>query len=133
MTAPFPQMVTFIYADPAEPCWRFYGEALALPLVLDQSGCRIYRVAGDHDIVIETNFKRVVCGISVVALEENVRRGSFRLHKINDREEGDALEFDVVTAPGRHAMEVAHVRELRKRQELFPFKCDRFLDLAMDS
>ena len=44
---PFPQMVTFIYADPVEPCWRFYGEALALPLVLDQSGCRIYRVAGD--------------------------------------------------------------------------------------
>jgi catechol 2,3-dioxygenase-like lactoylglutathione lyase family enzyme len=40
-------MVTFVYADPPEPCWRFYGEALALPLVLDQGGCRIYRVAGD--------------------------------------------------------------------------------------
>jgi len=47
MTAPFPQMVTFIYADKPEPCWQFYGEALGLPLVLDQGGCRIYRVAGE--------------------------------------------------------------------------------------
>ena len=47
MSAPFPQMVTFLYADPPEPCWRFYGAALGLPLVLDQSGCRIYRVAGE--------------------------------------------------------------------------------------
>jgi catechol 2,3-dioxygenase-like lactoylglutathione lyase family enzyme len=39
---PIAQAVTFLYADPPEPAWRFYEEVLGLPLVQDQGTCRIY-------------------------------------------------------------------------------------------
>jgi catechol 2,3-dioxygenase-like lactoylglutathione lyase family enzyme len=46
--APFEQQVTFLYVRDAEASFRFYGETLELPLVLDQGAARIYRVgAGD--------------------------------------------------------------------------------------
>ncbi len=43
--APFEQQVTFLYVRDTEASYRFYGETLGLPLVLDQGLARIYRVA----------------------------------------------------------------------------------------
>lgn len=46
--APFEQAVTFLYVRDIEASYRFYGETLELPLVLDQGLARIYRVgSGD--------------------------------------------------------------------------------------
>lgn len=48
MPSPFEQQVTFLYVRDTEISWRFYGETLELPLVLDQGLARIYRVgSGD--------------------------------------------------------------------------------------
>lgn len=41
----FAQAITFLYADPVEESWRFYEEAIGLPLVQDQGTCRIYEAA----------------------------------------------------------------------------------------
>ncbi len=43
----FDQQVTFLYTRDLERSAAFYGETLGLPLVLDQGGCRIYRVSSD--------------------------------------------------------------------------------------
>lgn len=39
------QQITFLYAEDAEACWRFYEEVLGLTLVQDQRSCRIYAAA----------------------------------------------------------------------------------------
>ncbi|MDJ0520802.1 MAG: VOC family protein [Planctomycetota bacterium] len=39
--------ITFCYVPDLQAAARFYEEVLGLPLVLDQGGCRIYRVAGE--------------------------------------------------------------------------------------
>lgn len=44
---PFGQQVTFLYTRDLAAAAHFYEEMLALPLVLDQGACRIYRVARD--------------------------------------------------------------------------------------
>jgi len=62
-----------------------------------------------------------VRGIAVVALEQKrawPRASGFT--SSGDGEESDPLEFHIELAPGGDAMEVAHVLELRQRQELFP-------------
>jgi catechol 2,3-dioxygenase-like lactoylglutathione lyase family enzyme len=41
------QQVTFLYSRDLATAARFYEQVLALPLVLDQGTCRIYRVAGE--------------------------------------------------------------------------------------
>ena len=41
----FDSQITFIYTRDLETASAFYGDLLELPLVLDQGGCRIYRVA----------------------------------------------------------------------------------------
>ena len=41
----FDQQVTFIYTDDLDRSATFYGDVLALPLVLDQGACRIYQTA----------------------------------------------------------------------------------------
>ncbi len=41
------QQVTFLYTRDLAKTAVFYEETLALPLVLDQGSCRIYRVSGD--------------------------------------------------------------------------------------
>ena len=48
MTRPvIDQQVTFLYTRDLAKTAVFYEEVLALPLVLDQGSCRIYRVSGD--------------------------------------------------------------------------------------
>jgi catechol 2,3-dioxygenase-like lactoylglutathione lyase family enzyme len=48
MTPPlFDQQITFLYTPDLAATARFYEEVLALPLVLDQGDCRIYRVSHD--------------------------------------------------------------------------------------
>ena len=41
----FDSLITFGYTRKPEETWRFYEDLLNLPLVLDQGGCRIWRVA----------------------------------------------------------------------------------------
>ena len=41
------QQITFFYTQDGAKTWAFYEQVVGLPLVLDQGGCRIYRVAGD--------------------------------------------------------------------------------------
>ena len=41
------QQVTFLYTENLEGTSHFYEEILALPLILDQGGCRIYRICDD--------------------------------------------------------------------------------------
>lgn len=42
---PHDALVVFLYVDDLERSSRFYGQALGLPLVLDQGSCRLYQVA----------------------------------------------------------------------------------------
>lgn len=42
---PFDSQITFCYTRDLDETARFYEELLELPLVLEQAGCRIYRVA----------------------------------------------------------------------------------------
>jgi len=44
---PLTQQVTFLYTRDLQQTAVFYEQTLALPLVLDQEACRIYRVAND--------------------------------------------------------------------------------------
>ncbi len=44
--AAFDAALTFGYTKKPEETWHFYENLLQLPLVLDQGGCRIWRVAG---------------------------------------------------------------------------------------
>lgn len=46
-TLKFDQQVTFLYTRNLVDTAAFYEGLLGLPLVLDQGGCRIYRVSGD--------------------------------------------------------------------------------------
>lgn len=41
------QQITFFYTEDGPRAWAFYEQVIGLPLVLDQGGCRIYRVAGE--------------------------------------------------------------------------------------
>ncbi len=41
---PITEQITFLYTEDLAKTAHFYEEVLALPLVLDQGGCRIYRV-----------------------------------------------------------------------------------------
>jgi catechol 2,3-dioxygenase-like lactoylglutathione lyase family enzyme len=41
------QQVTFLFTNDLAATVHFYEEILALPLVLDQGSCRIYRVSND--------------------------------------------------------------------------------------
>jgi catechol 2,3-dioxygenase-like lactoylglutathione lyase family enzyme len=41
------QQVTFLYTLDLKTTARFYEDIMGLTLVLDQGGCRIYRVSGD--------------------------------------------------------------------------------------
>lgn len=43
----FDQQVTFLYTLDLETTKHFYEEVMGLALVLDQGGCRIYRVSDD--------------------------------------------------------------------------------------
>ena len=43
----FDQQVTFLYCHDLRTSIAFYEETLGLEMVLDQGGCRIYRVSGD--------------------------------------------------------------------------------------
>ncbi len=47
MEPSFDQFVIFLYARDLERSAAFYGDILGLPLVLDQGGCRIFRIGRD--------------------------------------------------------------------------------------
>jgi catechol 2,3-dioxygenase-like lactoylglutathione lyase family enzyme len=44
---PFDSQITFCYTRDLEATARFYEDLLELPMILDQGGCRIYRVASE--------------------------------------------------------------------------------------
>jgi catechol 2,3-dioxygenase-like lactoylglutathione lyase family enzyme len=41
------QYITFIYVKDLERTSQFYEEVMGFPLILDQGGCRIVKIAGD--------------------------------------------------------------------------------------
>ncbi len=51
-------MITFCYTQNMEKSHWFYSDVLELPMVLDQGGCRIYRVAGDSYIGFCSKFEK---------------------------------------------------------------------------
>ena len=48
MPLPAVQQITFLYTRSMEKSAPFYEDVLGLRLALDQGGCRIYHVAGQH-------------------------------------------------------------------------------------
>ncbi|MGC9400318.1 MAG: VOC family protein [Anaerolineae bacterium] len=44
---PITEQITFLYTRDLASTAHFYEEVMALPLVLDQGACRIYRVTGE--------------------------------------------------------------------------------------
>lgn len=48
MSLSFDQLVTFLYVEDLERSEHFYGDVLALPLVLNQGAARIYRVGAGN-------------------------------------------------------------------------------------
>ena len=44
---PIDQQVTFLYTRDLETTARFYEDVMELTLILDQGGCKIYRISGD--------------------------------------------------------------------------------------
>ncbi len=44
---PITEQITFLYTRDLKTTAHFYEQIMRLPLVLDQGGCRIYRVIGD--------------------------------------------------------------------------------------
>jgi catechol 2,3-dioxygenase-like lactoylglutathione lyase family enzyme len=44
---PIGEFITFLYVEDLERSDRFYSGLLGLPLVVDQGGCRVFRVAGE--------------------------------------------------------------------------------------
>jgi predicted enzyme related to lactoylglutathione lyase len=45
MDAPFPQAITWLYSDGLDRHATFYRDVIGLPQVLDQGGCRVFRVS----------------------------------------------------------------------------------------
>ncbi len=54
----FDSQITFCYTENMDVCHSFYNGILELPMVLDQGGCRIYRVATDSYIGFCTRKRR---------------------------------------------------------------------------
>jgi catechol 2,3-dioxygenase-like lactoylglutathione lyase family enzyme len=48
---PVDQQITFLYCEDLAKTAPFYEDVLGLTLTLDQGGCRIYHVAGQHAYV----------------------------------------------------------------------------------
>ncbi len=46
LPSPFAEQIAFVFVGDLERSHAFYHEVLALPMALDQGGCRIYRVTG---------------------------------------------------------------------------------------
>ncbi len=57
---PIEQQVTFLYVKDLEKSAGFYAEVIGLEQVLDQGGCRIFRVAGEAFLGICRDEKRAV-------------------------------------------------------------------------
>src|ERR1051325_4630303 len=119
---PEPQQVAIEENDFAHELGAFPGVTLRdnhprRTAVLDRQ-----RLAGplvrDENVIVQAYGQWVVRGITVVALEVNMRRFRLRLHQVSDGEERHAFEFHVELAPGRDAMKVADVLERRQCQEL---------------
>ena len=86
----------------------------------------------DHHVIVQQRIKRVVRRVTVVGLEIDVAGFGGWFDEFGQREERDACEFHVELAPGRDAVEVAGVRELRQRHELRPVQRQRVLDHAVN-
>src|SRR4051812_11557993 len=86
----------------------------------------------DENIIIHAHIEGVVGGVSVVALEEDVRGFCLGFYEFRQREKRNPLPFHVVLAPGGYAMKVAYVLELGQSQKLVPLYRNRILHKAMD-
>ncbi len=64
----FDDQIVFVYVRDLDRSSKFYGDLLGLELVLDQGGCRIYRVAASAFLGICDRVERAGIEGSLVAL-----------------------------------------------------------------
>lgn len=89
------QAITFLYTTDIGPMAHFYETVIGLPLVLDQGGCRIYRVAGEAFLgVCERPQPRDAGGVIVTFVADDVDAWADRL-----RAHGVALEREPAYNP----------------------------------
>lgn len=69
----FDSQITFCYTEDISLIHDFYHTVMELPMVLDQGGCRIYRVAGDAYLGFCTS-KRSGCRntVTITLVTDNV-------------------------------------------------------------
>lgn len=66
-------MITFCYTEDLEKTHCFYNGVLELPMVLDQGGCRIYRVSGTGYIGFCTKKTPAVAeGVTITLVTDEV-------------------------------------------------------------
>ena len=66
-------MITFCHTEDMEKTHLFYSRILKLPMVLDQGGCRIYRVAGTGYLGFCTGKSPGLCeGVTITLVTEDV-------------------------------------------------------------
>jgi len=89
------QAITFLYTTDIGPMAHFYETVIGLPLVLDQGGCRIYRVAGEAFLgVCQRPQPRNPEGLIVTFVADDVDAWAERL-----RAHGVALEKEPAYNP----------------------------------
>src|ERR1700686_5177941 len=101
------------------------------PAVLSPDRLSI-ELRGDEDVVVHAIFQANIGAVAIVAGEEDVFHFRFRPDEFGESEESDAAPAAIELAPGRDAVEVAHVFELRKRVEFLPGEGARKLDETAD-
>jgi acetyltransferase-like isoleucine patch superfamily enzyme len=99
----------------------FGRDRLAIPFV------------SDENIVVHADFQRIVCGITIITLEEHVRGVRLWFYQFSEREERDAFPSHVELTPSGDAMKVADIFKLRESEKLLPVERHRVFDFAVDS
>src|ERR1017187_8864756 len=89
-------------------------------------------MCGDENVVVHAIFEPDVGAVTVIAREEDVSYFGLRFHDVGKSEERDAAPAAIEFAPGRDAVEIAHVLEPRQRVEFFPGEGFRMFDETAD-
>lgn len=74
MHSPVNEQITFLYTQDLEKSARFYEQAMGLPLILDQGGCRIYGITESAFVgVCERNDVRDPSGVILTLVVDDVQ------------------------------------------------------------
>jgi predicted enzyme related to lactoylglutathione lyase len=78
----FDSMITFCFTNDMEATHRFYGEILELPIILEQTTCRIYRAACDACIGFCSETEKPPCGnVTITLVTDDVDQWFERIAK----------------------------------------------------